>query len=49
MFWYIRYIPILEMSQELKIVGEEDKILMKIVLKNQPQIRYILGDIIPPR
>ena len=28
-FWYSRYIPRLAKSQKLKIVGAEDKILMK--------------------
>ena len=47
-FWYTRYIPILEMDQGLKMVGDEYKIFMYTVSKFQPQIRYILGDIIPP-
>ena len=48
MFWYIRYIPILEKVQDLKIAETEDKILMYIVSKIQPQMCYILGDMIPP-
>ena len=48
MFWYIRYIPSLEKSQNLKIAGAEDKILMNTVSQTQPHIRYILGDMIPP-
>ena len=47
-FWYIRYIPRLAKVQELKIAEAEDKILMYIVSKIQLQIRYILGDMIPP-
>ena len=47
-FWYSRYISRLEKSQKLQIVGAEYKILMDTVSKNQPQIRYILGDMIPP-
>ena len=35
-FWYIHYIPILAKVQELKIVENEDKIMMKIVSKIQP-------------
>ena len=35
-------------SQKLKIARAEDKILMNIVSNNQPKIRYILGDMIPP-
>ena len=48
-FCYILYIPILEKVQELKIVEAEDKILIYTVSKIQPQIRYIPGDMIPPR
>ena len=47
-FWYIHYILRLAKVQELKIVEAEDKILMYIVSKIQLQIRYILGDMIPP-
>ena len=47
-FWYIRYIPRLAKVQELKIAEAEDKILMYTVSKIQPQIHYILGDMIPP-
>ena len=47
-FWYIRYILRLAKDQELKIVEAEDKILIYIVSEIQPQIRYILGDMIPP-
>ena len=47
-FWYIHYILRLEKDQELKIVEAEDKILIYIVSKIQPQNRYILGDMIPP-
>ena len=47
-FWYIRYIPLLEKFQELKISNTKYKILMNIVSKIQPEIRYILGDMIPP-
>ena len=48
MFWYIFYIPILENVKELKSVYTEYKILMNTVSKTQPQIHYILGDMIPP-
>ena len=48
MFWYIRYISILENDEYLKNSYAEDKILIYNVSKNQPQIRYILGDMIPP-
>ena len=48
MFWYIRYILGLEKAQELKIAKVEDKILIYTMSKIQPQIRYILGDMIPP-
>ena len=47
-FWYILYIPILEKIQELKIVETEDTIMIYTVSKFQPQILYILGDMIPP-
>ena len=47
-FWYIRYILRLAKAQELKIAKAEDKILIYTVSKIQPQIRYILGDMIPP-
>ena len=47
-FWYIRYIHILAKVKELKILDTEDIILMNTVSKIQPQIRYILGDMIPP-
>ena len=46
--WYIRYIPRLAKAQGQKIAGEKYEILMYIVSKFQPHIRYILGDIIPP-
>ena len=46
-FWYFRYIPILAKDQEPKIVEVEDKVLMYTVSKLQPQIHYILGDMIP--
>ena len=48
MFWYIRYILRLAKDQELKIAEAEDKILIYTVSEIQPQIRYILGDMIPP-
>ena len=47
-FWYILYIPGLAKFQEIKIANTEDKILMYAVSKIQRQIRYILGDMIPP-
>ena len=47
-FWYIHYILWLEKDQELKLAEAEDKILIYIVSKIQPQNRYILGDMIPP-
>ena len=47
-FWYILYILILVKFQELKIVEAEDKILMYNVSNIQPQMHYILGDMIPP-
>ena len=47
-FWYIVYISGLGKYKELKIVKVEDKILMYIVSKIQPQIHYIIGDMIPP-
>ena len=47
-FWYIRYILILEMGQELKIVEAENELLMYTVSKIQPHILYIVGDVIPP-
>ena len=46
--WYIRYILIFTMAKELKFVYAEDKILIYIVSKIQPPIRYILGDMTPP-
>ena len=46
MFSYIRYISILVKDQELKIVEANDKLLMYIVSKIQPHIRYILVDMI---
>ena len=46
-FWYIHYILRLEKDQELKILEVEDKILIYTVSKIQPQIRSILGDMIP--
>ena len=49
MFWYIRYIPRLAKDKELKLERAEDKIMMNTVSENQPQIHYILGDMIPPR
>ena len=48
-FWYILYIPILAKVQELKITNTKDKILMNTVSNIQPQIHYILKDMIPPR
>ena len=48
MFWYIHYIPSLEKSQKLKHLGAKYKMLINTVSKYQPQIRYILGDMIPP-
>ena len=45
-FCYILYIPILVMNQELKIVEAEYKILIYIVLKINPHIFYIHGDMI---
>ena len=39
---------ILEKDQELKIAEAEAKILIYTASKIQPQIRYILGDMIPP-
>ena len=48
MFWYIRYISGLEKDQEMKHSQTKDNILIYIVSKIQPQIRYILGDMIPP-
>ena len=36
------------MAQALKLSQAEDKILIYTVSKIQPQIRYILGDMIPP-
>ena len=47
-FWYIRYISGLQKSQGPKLSQVEDKILMYTVSKFQTQIRYILGDMIPP-
>jgi len=47
-FWYIRYILRLAKAQGLKIAGAKYQILMYTVSKFQPQIRYIMGDIIPP-
>ena len=47
-FWYIRYIPILEKDQELKIAAREDKVLIYNVSKIKPPILYILRDMIPP-
>ena len=47
-FWYIPYILRLAKDQELKIVEAEYKILINILSKTQPRIRYILGDMIPP-
>ena len=47
-FWYIRYILRLEKAQELKIAKAKYKILIYTVSKLQPQIHYILGDMIPP-
>ena len=46
-FWYIRYILILEMFQELKIIEAIEKILIYTMSKIQPYIRYILGDMNP--
>ena len=45
-YWYILYILRLDKAQELKIAEAEDKILMYTVSKIQPQIHYILGDMI---
>ena len=39
---------ILEKDQDLKITEEEYKILIYIVATIQPQIHYILEDMIPP-
>ena len=47
-FWYILYIPILAMVKELTIAETKDKISMNNVSNIQPQIHYILGDMIPP-
>ena len=47
-FWYIRYVSGLVKAQELKIAEVEDKTLMYTVSKIQPQMLYILGDMIPP-
>ena len=47
-FWYIRYILGWEKAQELQISQVEYKIIIYIVSKIQPQILYILGDMIPP-
>ena len=46
-FWYILYISGLEKVQELKLSQDEYKILIYIVSKIQPKIRFILGDMIP--
>ena len=48
-FWYIHYILRLEKDQELKIAETEYTIWIYTVSKIQTQIRYILGDMIPPR
>ena len=48
MFWYIHYISGMEKDQELKLSKAEYKIMIYIVSKLQPQISYILGDMIPP-
>ena len=48
MFWHIRYILRFGKDKEMKITGEEDKILMNTVSKNMPHIFYILGSMIPP-
>ena len=45
---YIRYILSLVKSQKMKLTGAEYKIPLNTVSKKQPQIRYILGDMIPP-
>ena len=47
-FWYILYILGLEKDQERKISQFEYQILIYTVSKFQPQIHYILGDMIPP-
>ena len=47
-FWYFLYILILAKAQKQKIADAEAKILMYTMSKIQPQIRYILGDMIPP-
>ena len=47
-FLYIHYIPILAKDQEQKNLGAKYEILMHIVSKIQPHIRYMLGDIILP-
>ena len=46
-FRYIRYISGSAKAKELKIAEVKDKIMMYTVSKIQPQIRYILGDMIP--
>ena len=48
-FWYIHYILRLEKVQEFQIAEAKYTILMYTVSKIQPHIRYILGDMIPPR
>ena len=47
-FWYIRYILRLEKAQEMKLSQDKYKIWIYTLSKIQPQIRYILGDMIPP-
>ena len=41
-------IPILEKVHEMKIVDTDYIIIINIVSKIQPYIRYMLGDMIPP-
>ena len=48
MFWYIRYISILENDRELKIVEAEYIIQMNTVSKIHPHIRCIPRDMFSP-
>ena len=48
MFCYIRYILRLAKDPELKLAEDEYKILIYTMSKIHPQIRYILGYMIPP-
>ena len=48
MFWYVLYILGLKKDPDLKLLQDEDKILIYTVSKIQPLICYIIGDMIPP-